>query len=146
MTGPVGLKGATGASGVVTSFGFDADWGTDDIDVNFIIPVNCQTAAYTAGPGETALVSLSGSFIPSVVSDDALRVAVALVVNGMPAFASANVGLEGLQDGVGSASAHARIPLTAGSTYIFAGSFASAIGPVTTAGATCSAIVTIAKP
>lgn len=136
--GPTGVTGATGATGpegpegpspTVVSIGYNGLWASVGTlpPVPGVIPPECTTTPYVAGPDEIALVSIGGSVQANAGANiDSFRME--LVVDSGGGFNPYATTLDDLGSyGIAQGAIMARVPLAAGSTYRFgmraAGSF-----------------------
>ena len=132
--GPAGAKGAPGPqgpSGVVKAMSFAAQWSPAKLAGNngntVLTPVPCRTPAYTAGPGESAFIVLSGTGAPSQTVSDILYIVPMASVNGalfanlLPDKDSA----DSTAAGTANPSINLVVPLQAGTNYVFGAGFAS---------------------
>lgn len=134
--GAVGERGATGASGeagapgVVKVLSFQADSVLATLASAVpTVPDKCKTAAYTAGAGERAVITVDGSLFPNALVNAIVYVGVAVFKNGAPFEAIGDdknrYSFEGLNDGVASSSITVTYPLVAGTSYVFGTIFES---------------------
>jgi hypothetical protein len=147
--GPAGPTGVKGASGVVGVLGFQAQWsplGLPGNNGNTIVkPLVCQTAAYTAGSGEVAVLAFSATASPTAPVTDVLYINAMVAENGGQLLPKNTVdAAESLEDGAAHATIDLRYPLEAGKSYIFAAGFASN-APVSISPGYCQGVVTIAR-
>jgi hypothetical protein len=90
-----------------------------------LAPPGCRTAAHVAGAGEVAVVTFAGTISIIGGGSPLLSFHVMTSVNGgSPTVASATPILNYVV-GFGGGSATKRIPLTAGSSYVFGAGFGS---------------------
>jgi hypothetical protein len=148
----MGPTGPQGPSGIVTGLGFDGEWAPPNVampaGVALIAPTQCQTAPYTAGTGEFATVSFHSTIqISPVAPGEIFYVAALMSENGAGfSFASPNAEVAPLDatSGVAHVGTAKRVPLVAGTTYVFAAGFATGNAQTAVAGV-CHGIVTISK-
>ena len=142
--GAAGAAGATGATGVVQVLDYESSFTKQTAAATPFVLAACQTATYVAGPGETAVVSMSATAIPAApVAGDAFYLAVGTSVNGAAVtFASNQYALAGLNTVAANVSTQKRIPLTAGAVYQFIPIFQTGTA-VNLTGGSCHGIVTI---
>lgn len=113
---------------MVKALSFNAVWTGTFLPGNngntLITPNNCRTASYTAGAGEVAFISLTGTASAGV--NDVLYIFGMNSVNG-GAFTlrTQQDSAESLSDGTANASVQGVLSLEAGKTYVFAAAFAS---------------------
>ncbi|HRI65616.1 MAG TPA: hypothetical protein PK156_15320, partial [Polyangium sp.] len=140
-----GATGATGASGIVRTLDFTGSW-TDSINnMNYVVPAACRTAAYTAGANEVALIHLNGW--AQLATDDFLEMGPIAFVGATPNIIGSAVDFVATSNTVGSVHLSVRMPLTAGSSYMFASGFGmpSGTATMTVNQAQCSGTVTIVR-
>jgi hypothetical protein len=147
--GPAGPKGSQGPSGVVGVLGFQAQWSPANLPGNNgntpIKPQVCQTASYTAGSGEAAVIAMSGTASPTGPVTDVLYINAMVGENGGALQPKNTVdAAESLQDGTGHATVNVRYPLVAGKTYVFGAGFASN-SAVSISPGYCQGVVTIVR-
>jgi Collagen triple helix repeat (20 copies) len=142
--GATGATGATGPSAVVVSRAFDAAWIENLAAFTPIVPAACRTAAFQAGANQVALISMDAFYAPRPVVADYLYLAIGVGVNGAN-FQSVNAqyAIDSIANGAGHVSSVARVPLTAGVSYVFAPIVQSGTASAN-ATATCHGLVTIA--
>jgi len=132
-----------GASGVVQVLDFD---GTDVVPSftanTAVLPDKCKTAAYVAGANEIAIVDLEASVVLNAVSSAALYVSIAISENGAAPPRVGAEGVEGFGDEVASAGVLRRVPLVAGTSYVFGTRFETAAS-VSVFRSYCTGVVTI---
>jgi hypothetical protein len=110
----------------------------------FIFPTTCRTTAYVAGINETAIIHVGGWAQFGV--EDFFDVAPIVLTNGAPSVVGTQSSISGTANTVANGAMTVRMPLVAGSSYVFAAGFASAGAasvPVTAGG--CSGVVTIVR-
>jgi hypothetical protein len=109
-----------------------------------IKPGSCRTGQYTAGTGEVAFVTLSGT--ASAGQNDVLYIFAMKSINASPNFTllSKEDSAESISDGVAHASIQGVYPLEAGKSYVFGAGFASNFA-LTVSPAYCHGAVLILK-
>jgi hypothetical protein len=130
---------------------FDADWvpaGTVAIPAaSYVAPTQCRTSSYTAGAGEFAVVMFQGTVQITPAASDVFYTDVLMSQNGA-AFTVATTNSAVAPVDLNSGAAHVgiskRIPLVAGTTYVFAAGFAMNAAQTATAGL-CHGVVMITK-
>ena len=142
--GDTGPAGPAGPSSVAALRVFEASW-TDNLSLSANVPTDCRTAPYTAGTGETALVSIQGGFAPLTPVNDMLLGAVAFSESGSAfKFVEDFYSLDAL-GGAANVTSFKTVPLTPTSTYVFGAGFASNNGPVTNRVGVCKGLIVIIK-
>ena len=125
--GPKGATGPAGPSGTVKVMPIAGQVSPITLpggSGNTVITPNaCVTPLHWAGPGESALLTLSATASPPEPLTDVLYV-VPMVSSGFAAFKAVSLpggpdAAESLQDGTANASVQAVVPLTAGLPYAF---------------------------
>ena len=146
--GPAGPPGPAGASGVVKALSIDANMLSMELPggngQTIITPAACKSASYTAGPGEVALVSASGTASPDLNTSDVIYVYVMSSTGGSFTKAPGGTSAEATSDGTAHVSTQRLLPLDAGKTYVFAVGFASNFKLTVTPGS-CQGVVLIVK-
>jgi hypothetical protein len=145
--GPTGAQGPAGPSGVVSSRTISGIASTFNLPGNMgnseVTPAGCRTAAYTAGPGEVAVINLQVTGSPNPPMNDVLYLKVMSSENG---GGFDPVGGESQADTLNVSTTHVTNshvqPLTAGIAYIWGAGLASNAA-ITMAVAHCAGNVVI---
>ncbi|HEY6887972.1 MAG TPA: hypothetical protein VI300_09340 [Solirubrobacter sp.] len=144
--GAQGLPGPRGPGGVVKTIALDASTVVGSIATGALVPTGCRTAPYTAGPGESAVVTAAASIAPVgnltgvLISD-----AVGASVDASAYFALGAQQFDGAEDGAASSVATAQTPLVAGKVYRFAPVLQASAGPLTVVRSACQVSATIVR-
>ena len=145
-TGAAGPQGAEGLSGFVTVLNYDVTVSTApfvSVGPSTSIPAPCQTASYTAGENEIAIVSVDITYFSGITSSIFLAPLYAQGAGGAQ-FASSFVAAPLTMNSWGSLHGQAPITLTAGASYrFFTGVAANA--NVSFGSFTCRGMVTIVR-
>ena len=149
VQGLQGEQGVQGPAGVVLATNLEAVWSPLTLPGNngstILTPAACQTAPYTAGAGQVAMVNMSATATPSNPAADVLYVNVMLSTNGGPWLIQSVVDqAESMSDGTANASTQDRIALVQGTSYRF-GVGVSSNSSVAISTGYCTALVAIYK-
>ena len=133
---------------MITVLNFEGAWPVTTVASTNITPTTCRTASYTAATAnEVAVFQLSGSALQATSATlNIFRGAPAFSTNGGSTFtfAATQYNLDQLNGGVASISSTVRIPLTQGTSYIFAPIFQTTVGVALTA-ASCHGTILIVR-
>jgi len=143
--GPPGAAGANGATAFAKVLSFSADAIATNVTASTpTVPVKCQTAPHTAVAGESAVVAVDASLVPTGTVDVVFSVAVAAGTNGGALATASARSFDQLTDGAATGGAQVVIPLTAGTAYVF-GAMIEATGTFNLTSSSCTGTVTIVK-
>ncbi|MFM6953901.1 MAG: hypothetical protein ACKOWL_02835 [Sphingobacteriaceae bacterium] len=144
---PVAATPALG--GIKKVLGFDATAvmaGTPLVAGTPVVPVKCQTAAYTAGDGEVAVISINASLFPSVTANTLFQLAATVDIDNSGTFTPiSNLAMGNMSGGAVCLSVAKVYPLTAGKSYVFASEWSVTVGTVNATKSVGSATVLIIK-
>ncbi|HEY8582815.1 MAG TPA: hypothetical protein VIL49_07700 [Capillimicrobium sp.] len=123
--GPAGPAGPAGPGSLVRVMNIGQQWGPQALPGfsgnTVITPLPCRTTSHVAGPGETAIISVSATGSPTAAVNDVMYVNPMISVNGAEPFdrmlATDIDSAESLQDGTANATAQDMINLEAGKSY-----------------------------
>jgi hypothetical protein len=140
--------GKTRAAGAVLAvLDFQGEWESEypTLNGNWVVPTDCRTGTYLAGPNEVAIVSIGGFLATSGQFHDFLFLKAAISHDGGP-FAPLSDFVPAVNSLDGTAASVAmtqRIVLDEGVTYAFGAQFTA--GFVVNAWSTCHGTVTIVR-
>jgi hypothetical protein len=146
--GPQGVAGAMGAhgnSGVVTVLSYEVNNNNLAVQIGPSTPPGCETAPYTAGPGEVAIITGNVTvFSPNVQFHTYF--APYYVQNMSTVYPISFYAIQSIPVGGSATLQHqATVNLTNGATYRFRSDIRSPNGIYTAAQVICRGVVTIGK-
>jgi len=141
----MGAMGAHGNSGVVTVLSYEVANNNLAVQIGPSTPPGCETAPYTAGPGEVAIITANVTvFNPNVQFPTYFA---PYYVTNMQSFYP--IGFYAIQSipvgGAATIQHQASVNLVSGSTYRFRSDIRSPNGIYTAGQVICRGVVTIGK-
>jgi hypothetical protein len=129
----------------VTTIGFEQTSPTA-VGVNTVVPTNCMSAPYTAGPGEMAIINM-GLQAFSNGANHLLLAPLYSLNGGAATFAVSQFAIQYIAPGTSATStSFVSMPLTSGTSYRFmTGARLGADTGVTATNVVCRAVVVIVK-